>query len=233
MTKKFKILIVEDSLPEGTMLFDILEDEGYEAVHVIDAERGLQLFKEQNFDLLLLDIMLPGKDGFQMAKQVKAINESIPIIFLTSKTLKSDEIQGFAVGADDYLSKPYDRELLIWRVKALLKRQNSVKKNVSESYEIGSYTFEYKNQTITRGGDIRQMTKREADILQMLCVKHNELITRDDILLFVWGNNDYFNGRSLDVFIAKLRKYLSEDPDISIETAHGVGFRLHCKTKIN
>jgi len=229
MIEKYKILVVEDSLPEGAMLVDILEDEGYEVLHVIDAESGLKACSNQTFDLILLDIMLPGKDGYQMLKQVKVINPDVSVIFLTSKNLKSDEIQGFSLGADDYLTKPYDRELLIWRVKAVLKRRSNSEVSISEAYKLGTLTFEYKNLTITSEKEIRRITKREAEILQMLCIKQNELVTRDDLLIYVWGDNSYFNGRSLDVFITKLRKYLKDDENVTIENIHGVGFELRVK----
>ena len=226
MTNKQRILIVEDSLPEGAMLVDILEDEGYEVNHVIDAELGLKAYREDAYGLILLDVMLPGKDGFQMAKQVKALNQDAPIIFLTARTLKSDEIQGFTLGADDYLTKPYDRELLIWRIKAVLKRHAAAEINLSGIYQIGSYLFDYKNLTLTREEEERRITKREADVLQMLCMNASELVKREDLLLSIWGINDYFNGRSLDVFITKLRKYLREDPDVVLVNIHGVGFEL-------
>jgi DNA-binding response OmpR family regulator len=226
MTQKTKILIVEDSLPEGAMLVDILEDEGFEANHVIDAEQGIRAYREGGYDLLLLDIMLPGKDGFHLAKQIKAINEDVPIIFLTARTLKSDEIQGFTIGADDYLTKPYDRELLIWRIKAVLKRHISAESSIPDIFQIGKYLFDYKNLTLTRGSNVRRITRREADILQMLCINEGQLVKRDDILISIWGSNDYFNGRSLDVFITKLRKYLKDDPKVILENIHGVGYEL-------
>lgn len=226
MTNKQRILIVEDSLPEGAMLVDILEDEGYEVNHALDAELGLKAYREDSYDLILLDVMLPGKDGFQLAKQVKALNQDAPIIFLTARTLKSDEIQGFTLGADDYLTKPYDRELLIWRIKAVLKRHASAEVNLSGIYQIGEYLFDYKNLTLTRNDDLRRITKREADVLQMLCMNASELVKREDLLLSIWGVNDYFNGRSLDVFITKLRKYLKEDPNVVLINVHGVGFEL-------
>ena len=150
----------------------------------------------------------------------------MPIIFLTARTLKSDEIQGFTIGADDYLTKPYDRELLIWRIKAVLKRHTSAEANISDSFQIGKYHFDYKNLTLTRGSNIRRMTRREADILQMLCINVGKLVKRDDILISIWGSNDYFNGRSLDVFITKLRKYLKDDPKVILENIHGVGYEL-------
>jgi DNA-binding response OmpR family regulator len=231
MTKKQRILIVEDSLPEGAMLVDILEDEGYEVKHVIDAELGIKAYREDGYDLILLDVMLPGKDGFQMAKQIKAMNQDAPIIFLTARTLKSDEIQGFTLGADDYLTKPYDRELLIWRIKAVLKRRAAVEVDLSGNYQIGDYLFDYKNLSLTRGADIRRITKREADVLQMLCINTGELVKREDLLLSIWGVNDYFNGRSLDVFITKLRKYLKDDPNVVLENVHGVGFELRYPKK--
>ncbi|MDD4747071.1 MAG: response regulator transcription factor [Salinivirgaceae bacterium] len=226
MTDKRRILIVEDSLPEGAMLLDILEDEGYEVNHVLDAELGLKAYREDAYDLILLDVMLPGKDGFQMAKQIKALNQDAPIIFLTARTLKSDEIQGFTLGADDYLTKPYDRELLIWRIKAVLKRHSGVEIDLSGTYQIGSYLFDYKNLTLTRMEEVRRITKREADVLHMLCINAGELVKREDLLLSIWGINDYFNGRSLDVFITKLRKYLKEDPEVVLINIHGVGFEL-------
>ncbi len=225
MNDKKKILIVEDSVPEGIMLCDILQDEGFDPILVQDADAGMNAVLEGGFQLVLLDIMLPGKDGFQLAKQIKAFDENLPIIFLTSKNMKSDEVQGFSLGADDYLTKPYDRDLLIWRMRAVLKRRSSVPPT-QEVFQLGKYVFDYKNQLLTLGTNKKRLTKREADILQMLCVHKGEIVKRDDILLSIWGSNDYFNGRSLDVFITKLRKYLKDDPNVILVNVHGVGFEL-------
>lgn len=226
MDKKQRILIVEDSLPEGVMLADILEDEGFETQHVLDAEEGINAYRSGGFDLILLDVMLPGKDGFQMARQIKALNPNASIIFLTSRDLKTDEIEGFTIGADDYLSKPYDKDLLVWRIKAVLKRRQATQTVITDTFPVGEYTFDYKNLTISRAGQDTRITKREADVLQTLCLNKGRVVKRDDILLSIWGSNDYFNGRSLDVFISKLRKYLKDDPRVEIENVHGVGFAL-------
>ncbi|HON17900.1 MAG TPA: response regulator transcription factor [Salinivirgaceae bacterium] len=225
MTNKIRILIVEDSEPEGIMLADILQDEGFDPIHVMDAESGMKMVLQNTIELVLLDVMLPGKDGFQLAKQIKAFDENIPIIFLTSRNLKSDEIQGFTLGADDYLTKPYDRDLLIWRIRAVLKRRGALN-STQEFFNIGKYKFDFKNQLLTINQQEKRLTKREAEILRMLCVNKGELVKRDDILLSIWGSNDYFNGRSLDVFITKLRKYLKDDPEVFLDNIHGVGFEL-------
>lgn len=233
MDKNEKILIVEDSLPEGMMLLDILEDENYEVFHAINANQGIQSFIDNEYNLVLLDVMLPDKNGFQIAKQIKAINQDVPIIFLTSKKLKSDEIEGFSTGADDYLTKPYDRELLLWRIKAVLKRHKRSTINISEKYQLGTYRFDRKNQTISRENQSISLTKRESDILQLLCTKMNQIVSREDILFSFWGDSNYFNSRSLDVFISKLRKYFKYDLNVTIENVHGVGFKLYCKNNTN
>lgn len=227
LEKRQKILIVEDNQPEGVMLIDILEDEGYTAVHVTNAEQGIKAYREGGVGLLLLDIMLPGRNGFQLAKQIKAIDPTMPIIFLTSKSLKADEIQGFTIGADDYLTKPYDRDLLLLRIKAVLKRSSVAEPEKSSGcYNIGQYSFDYKNLILRRGSDYRRITKREAEVLNILCLRSHQLVKREDILLSVWGVNDYFTGRSLDVFITKLRKYMADDPEVTLKNVHGIGYEL-------
>lgn len=227
MQEKTLILVVEDNPAEAEMLVDALkENVAYEVFVAGDGENGMDIFHNQPVDLVILDVMLPEEDGYSIAKKIRQIDEDIPIIFLTSKSMKTDEVSGFKSGGDDYLIKPFDKEVLHLRLSAILKR--TIKEKDKEClYEIGHYTFDAKNLELIHEMEKRRMTKREADVLQMLCSKTNELVKREDLLTNIWGENDYFNGRSLDVFITKLRKYLKNDDRIKIENIHGVGFVLN------
>ncbi len=225
MQEKTLILLVEDNPAEAAMVTDALQDEGYETYTAEDGKQGMEEFQNQPIDLVILDVMLPDETGYEVAKKIRAIDEEIPIIFLTSKNMKDDEISGFNAGGDDYVAKPFDNELLLLRIKALLKRTTKTKEEDC-IYNIGDYKFDCKNLELRSPIEKRRMTKREADVLQMLCDNMNEIVKREEMLTKIWGENDYFNGRSLDVFITKLRKYLKPDTRIKIENIHGVGFVL-------
>ncbi len=225
MLEKTLILIVEDNPAEATMVSDALEAEGYEVHSAKDGQEGMDHFKNQPIDLVILDVVLPDEDGYEIAKKIRAIDNDIPIIFLTSKNMKDDQVSGFNAGGDDYVAKPFDNELLLLRINALLKR--TVKSRDDDClYKIGEFNFDCKNLELKSSSEKRRMTKREADVLQMLCENMNEIVKREEMLTKIWGENDYFNGRSLDVFITKLRKYLKTDEKIKIENIHGVGFVL-------
>ena len=226
MQEKTLILIVEDNPAEAEMLSDaLLENPNYEVIKCNTASDGMDLFNNNPVDLVVLDVMLPDEDGYSVAKQIREIDEEIPIIFLTSKNMIDDEVSGFKSGGDDYLTKPFDKEILHLRIQAILKR--TIHEKTDECFfEIASYKFDCQNLELVHGDEKRRMTKREADVLHMLCNKKNKLVKREELLTEIWGDNDYFNGRSLDVFITKLRKYLKNDSNIRIENIHGVGFVL-------
>lgn len=232
MAEKTKILLVEDDTNLSLVLQDYLEMMDYETKLAKDGEEGLKAFKRHRFDLCIFDIMMPKKDGFSLAEDIRAINDNIPIIFLTAKSLKEDRIKGFLVGCDDYITKPFSTEELSLRIKAILKRCQLDAGSIQNSetiYQIGIFTFHLNNMTLTSEGSKQNLTRKEAGLLSLLCKHQNQLVSREYALKSVWGENDYFIGRSMDVFIAKLRKYLHTDPNISITNVHGTGFKLEIK----
>lgn len=221
-----KILLVEDDANLAFVIKDNLEVAGYQIQHKADGEAGWQAFKTERFDLCIFDVMMPKMDGFSLAQKVRSSNEQIPIIFLTAKSLKEDRLEGFHHGADDYITKPFSIEELICRIKVFLKRASVPLASKEESIVLGNYHFQHRNLELKHSLLNRKLTQKEADILLCLYQHRNELVKREHILLKVWGDDDYFLGRSLDVFISRLRKYLSEDPSLEIVNHHGVGFRL-------
>ena len=224
MTKeRFKILLAEDDLNLGVLLVDYLEAEGFDVKLCKDGTLALKAFQGITFDLCLLDIMMPNMDGFSFAKEIRIKNNKIPIIFITAKSLKEDKLKGYGLGADDYITKPFDEEELLWKIKAVIRRipENT---NEREIISIGEYSFDFKNQSLTIDCNTRRITEKESDILKYLSLHQNHVIKRDEMVKDLWGKNDYFLGRSLDVFITKIRKYLKEDPQLSIENVFGVGF---------
>jgi DNA-binding response OmpR family regulator len=221
---KLKILLAEDDANLGMLLKDYLELEGYEIVLAKDGEMALNFFNKAKFDLCLLDVMMPKMDGFSLAKEIRLSNKEIPFIFLTAKSLKGDKIKGYGLGADDYISKPFDEEELLWKVKAIFRRMPENKVEAPVVFQIGLYTFNFLNQSLTINGSVKRITEKECELLQYLCMNPNKILKREDILKDLWGENDYFLGRSLDVFITKIRKYLKEDSSIEIENVFGVGF---------
>jgi DNA-binding response OmpR family regulator len=226
--KRTKILLVEDDTSLGFLLVDFLESNGFEVKLYRDGESGINGYKAGDFDFCIFDVMLPGIDGFSLAKRVRAENKNIPIIFLTARSMKKDKIKGFDLGGDDYITKPFDEDELLCRINAIINRYNIQpdEKNFKDQFEIGKYTFDYKNQLLTIENQSRRLTKKESEVLRQLCLSVNEIVTRDAILFSIWGDNDYFIGRSLDVFIAKLRKYLSDDPGVRINNIPKVGYVL-------
>lgn len=226
MQEKTLILIVEDNPAEAKMVIDSLESCGYEVLAALNGEQGMDEFSNHPVDLVILDVVLPTENGYEIAKKIRAIDDEIPIIFLTSKHMKDDEIEGFNAGGDDYVAKPFDNELLIARIKAILKRTTKTREEDC-LFKLGQFNFDCKNLELKSPEEKRRMTKRESDVLQMLCENVNEIVKREDLLTKIWGENDYFNGRSLDVFITKLRKYLKDDERLKIENIHGVGFVLN------
>ena len=229
--KKEKILLVEDDPGLGFVIQDTLKDQGY-TVHLCrDGKEGLKQFHANQYNLCLLDVMMPKKDGFELARDIKKITDDVPIIFLTAKSMVEDKVEGFKSGADDYVIKPFSNEELLLRIEAVLKRYSTNNSKVEEESvtKIGSFSFN-PNEFLLVGpnNSERILTKKEAGILKLLSEQKNKVIERELIANMVWGDDSYFVGRSLDVFITKLRKYLSEDPSISITNVHGVGFKLEC-----
>lgn len=223
-----KILLVEDDPNLGFVVKDNLIEAGFDVDLKKDGVSGFQGFFKNKYDVALLDVMLPKKDGIALAKDIRKVSEDTPIIFLTAKSLPVDKIEGFRAGADDYITKPFDMEELILRIEAILKRSKAFNKSFlnKDSFELGLMKFNYKNHELIEGDNSRSLTKKEAELLRLLCIHEGEVLERAVALDLVWGNDDYFLGRSMDVFISKLRKYLSFDPHVQIVNVHGIGFKL-------
>ena len=225
---RLKILLAEDDLNLGILLVDYLESEGFYVKLCKDGELALKAYQTIQFDLCLLDVMMPKMDGFALASEIRLLDQKIPLIFITARSLKEDKLKGYGLGADDYISKPFDEEELLWKIKAVIRRIPEAVSEIKPGIiSIGNYLFDFNNQSLMISGKIKRITKRESDILKYLHERKNNLSTREDLLKELWGENDYFLGRSLDVFITKIRKYLSEDPSLSIENVFGVGFILN------
>ncbi len=218
-----RILLVEDDYNLGFVIKDNLQLNGYEVVLCKDGQSGLNAFKSTSFDLFLLDVMLPKKDGFSLAKEIKIVNKAVPIIFITAKAMLEDKSTGFQIGADDYITKPFELEELLLRIKAVLKRTHN--NTSSKGFHLGNIFFDYINYQLI-GNQTKKLTKKEGDLLKLLCLNINNISKREIILTEIWGDDNYFNGRSLDVFITKLRKYLKEESSITIDNVHGIGFSL-------
>jgi DNA-binding response OmpR family regulator len=222
------ILLVEDDINLGFVIQDILKSEGFRVHLCKDGKEGLMQFNKDAYDLCLLDIMMPKKDGFSLAEDIRKIDSEIPIIFLTAREMTEDKIKGLRIGADDYITKPFSAEELILRMKAILKRSPKFKEESREKnmLTIGLFTFNAANFELTIDSKRINLTKKEADLLKILAAHMGQVIEREIIANMVWGDDSYFVGRSMDVFITKLRKHLSEDSRIAITNVHGVGFRL-------
>lgn len=224
-TETARILLAEDDLNLGVLLLDYLESEGFSVKLCKDGELARNAFQSQVFDLCLLDVMMPRLDGFSLATEIRSKNPAIPILFITAKSLKSDKLKGYGLGADDYITKPFDEEELLWKIKALIRRLPDAKTASKEALlKLGSYDFDTVRQSLRLHGKVKRITEKESEILQYLYTHRNNLIKRETMLCDLWGTNDYFLGRSLDVFITKIRKYLKDDPSLTIENVFGVGF---------
>nr|WP_294792609.1 response regulator transcription factor [uncultured Mucilaginibacter sp.] len=224
-----KILLVEDDPNLGLLTQDYLQLKGkFDVVLCTDGEEGLRAFTKQSFDLLILDVMMPKKDGFTLGKDVRKINQDVPIIFATAKGMIEDKTQAYNLGGDDYITKPFRIEELLLRVNALLKRaENAERREDKQStFKIGAYDFDYSSQIIAINGSQQKLSTKEAELLRLLCLKQNEVLTREEALLNIWHDDNYFNGRSMDVFLSKIRKYLKDDPSVEIINVHGRGYKL-------
>jgi DNA-binding response OmpR family regulator len=229
-TMKISILLAEDDINLGFVIADQLRAEGYHVSLTTDGVEALKRFNEQPYHLCIFDVMMPKKDGFTLARDIRQINSDVPILFLTAKSMTEDKIEGFNAGGDDYLTKPFSVEELNLRIKSLLKRVN-IRTEIPEEkvFNVSTFIFDTENLTLTLNGTSQSLTKKEAQILKILYKFKNQVLPREVILNTVWGQDDYFVGRSLDVFITKLRKYLKEDERIQILNIHGVGFKLEIK----
>ena len=226
MSKK-RILYVEDDETLAFLTSDNLEQH-FDVTHCANGKEAFQLFCKESFDLCVLDIMLPDMDGFEIATEIRKRNQEIPIIFLSAKTMKDDRIKGLKLGADDYLVKPFSIEELLLKIEIFLKRSQKQDKLESAPYQIGKYTFDTKNYLLWNASEKIKLTQRESELLKLFLDNKNVVLKREEILTALWGDDDYFMGRSLDVFISRLRKILANEPSISIENLHGIGFRFFC-----
>ena len=224
---KTRILLVEDDPNFGTVLKDYLNMNDFEVELASDGEKGWQTFGRNTYDLCVLDVMLPKKDGFSLATDIRKVNLDVPIIFLTAKTLQEDVLEGFKLGADDYITKPFNSEELLFRIQAVLKRGKVKRQDDRREYDIATYHFNFKTRILSREGIENKLSPNEAELLRLLATNLNDITYREEALKSIWGRDDYFTARSMDVFITKLRKYLKEDPSIEIVNIHGNGFRLN------
>lgn len=225
MNKNVRILLVEDDLSFGSVLKSYLEINDYSIELVDDGKNALPVFRNSHFDLCILDVMLPNVDGFTIASGIREINNSVPIIFLTAKKLKKDVLRGYGLGADDYITKPFDTEILLAKIGVIINR-NIVSKPVSDVISVGNYRFNKKLRTLTLNDDERKLSPKESELLELLSESANSLLSREVALKTIWGSDDYFTARSMDVYITKLRKYLVGDSSISIKNIHGAGFQM-------
>lgn len=226
--EKTKVLLVEDDPNLGSLLKEYLEAKGYSTVLATNGKQGYDVFSKDKFGICILDVMMPIKDGFTLAKEIRVLDANIPIMFLTAKSMKEDAIEGFTLGADDYMTKPFSMEELLLRIKAILRRTDNktIKNADQEEFKIGKYKFDYKHQILDLKGVQHKLTTKEAELLKLLCLHINDVLDRNFALKSIWNDDNYFNGRSMDVYIAKLRKYLKEDTAVELINVHGKGFKL-------
>ena len=227
MNTKSKVLLAEDDLSLGYVIKDNLVDAGYEVVLCADGQSAIDKFTKETFDICLLDVMMPNKDGFAVAKKIRQQTDQVPILFITAKSLEEDRIHGFEVGADDYIAKPFSMQELLLRIDVFLRRTKKMYSEKTVSFQIGKMNFSFNDLKLSIGVTSYNLTQKEAELLLFLCEHPNRILKREEVLLNVWGKDDYFLGRSMDVFITKLRKYFRSDTTIHIETIHGMGFRLN------
>jgi DNA-binding response OmpR family regulator len=230
--QNIKIILVEDDVNLGFLLVEFLESNGFEVKLYRDGTSALQGFSLSPFDFCIIDVMLPGIDGFTLTEKIKEINRDIPVIILSARYLKEDKLTGFRLGVDDYITKPFDEEELLYRIRAVLNRIGQRSTNASDLlsvFRIGNFHFDHHNLTLRHGSNSQRMTIKESRILFKLACRVNNVVTRDEIMIDVWGEADYYTGRSLDVFISKLRGYLKKDPAVQILTIPTLGYKLEVK----
>jgi len=221
-----KILLAEDDPNLGELLKDYLELKGKFAVTLCrDGEEAFAAFRKQLHDLCILDVMMPKKDGFSLGREIREVDGSVPIIFATAKGMMEDKTRAFEIGGDDYITKPFRVEELLLRINALLKRTSRAE-DLATEFEIGGFFFDYTGQTLSFKGQKRKLSTKEAELLRLLCLHKNEMLTRKEALVKIWSDDNYFTGRSMDVFLSKLRKYLKDDPSVEIVNIHGKGYKL-------
>ena len=223
-----RILLAEDDHNLGNILKNFLDVKGYTTTLCINGQEAVDVFQKKEFDFCILDIMMPVRDGFSVAKEIRLSNPKIPIMFLTAKSLQEDKLKGFETGADDYMTKPFNMEELLMRLQAILRRTEDSGRNAENenTYQVGMYTFDFNRQVLAIKGKEQKLTSKEAGLLRLLCSNANETLERSTALNKIWSDDSYFNARSMDVYIVKLRKYLKEDPSVELINIHGIGFKL-------
>jgi len=229
--QNFRLLVVEDDPNLGTILAEYLRAKDYDVKLCQDGEEGFNSFSKREYDLVISDVMMPKKDGFTMASEIRKLNKKIPIIFLTAKSMKEDTIEGFKLGADDYITKPFSMEELLLRISAILRRTKSgvLEDENTKDYTVGIFTFNPNERTLATGGVTEKLTSKESQLLKLLVQNRNDVLEREFALKAIWGDDSYFNSRSMDVYITKLRKYLRPDTNLEIINVHGKGFKLIVK----
>lgn len=229
--KRRRVLLAEDDLSLGYVIKDNLTEAGYEVVLCPDGQTALDKFDKNLFDICLLDVMMPNKDGFTVAKKIRQQSDVVPILFLTAKSMEEDKVKGFQSGADDYITKPFSMQELLLRMDVFIRRTKKMHADEVQDFGIGTMKFSYTDLKLYNGTESFTLTQKEADLLKFLCEHANRILKREEVLVNVWGKDDYFLGRSMDVFMTKLRKYFKSDPGIVLETIHGVGFRFNATVK--
>ena len=224
---KTKILLAEDDENLGSLLREYLLAKEYDTHWLTDGDKAYKSFEKNKYDICILDIMMPHKDGFTLAREIRMIDPDIPVIFLTAKSMKEDVLEGFSIGADDYMTKPFSMEELLFRIEAILRRtQGGSSKSKQTEFDIGAYHFDSNKQLLVHGEESTKLTTKESDLLKLLCCNANNVLERNFALKTIWFDDNYFNARSMDVYITKLRKYLKEDPSVEILNIHGKGYKL-------
>lgn len=228
MNSKTRILLAEDDPNLGVLLMEYLQAKDFDVVLTTDGDKAFKTFSKQQFDFVILDVMMPIKDGFTVAKEIRTINKKVPLLFLTAKSMKEDTLRGFNIGADDYVTKPFSMEELLMRISAILRRTDNgnASEDTAKVFDIGEFFFDYERQILRHGKDETKLTTKENELLHLLALNKNGVLERNYALNAIWGDDNYFNGRSMDVYIAKLRKHLKADPNIEIINIHGKGFKL-------
>ena len=226
MENKLHILLCEDEESLGMLVREYLQAKGYDAELYLDGEAGYKAFVKGEYDMCLLDVMMPKMDGFTLARELRMINSEVPIMFLTAKNLKDDILEGFKLGADDYLTKPFSMDELVYRMEDILRRVKARNKQMAVRYQLGRFVFDTQRQLLTIGDKSTKLTTKESELLTMLCTHMNDVLERDLALKTIWIDDNYFNARSMDVYITKLRKHLKDDPNVEINNVHGKGYRL-------